>query len=228
MVPAYRCCRRRQFGEGSDINGGFPPCNCRIVAEPASHYSRQKRDRIVRWDNDSFPCIWQFAGEQVRPKAVAHLPSTCRTRTLEQIAVHAADSRQRSQRFRDCASWPRIDRRQPPSKCVDRFEVIELNIDRPKRQTKALFQSQDDLYHRHGIQLFAKRGRCSSDPLRIQKRADDVDNHGMKIVSHGCLQSAVQQAEATVLPWSHCGRPAEALIMSVILPEAWSSRAFAA
>ena len=84
----------------------------------------------------------------------------------------------------------------------------ELNIDRPKRQAKALFQSQDDLYHRHGIQLLAKRGRVGQIHCGFQKRADDVDNRGMKIVSHGCLiRCSTKRGDRARSP---CGRPAEA------------------
>jgi hypothetical protein len=87
--------------------------------------------------------------------------------------------------IRSCVSLGQADRRKLLSKGLYCFKVIELDVGRAKGAAKASFQCQDDVHHRHGIQLFAERCRAGQISSGVQQRADDIDHQRPIIFRHG-------------------------------------------
>src|ERR1700722_16579424 len=105
-IPPNVCCRRGQLRQGFNTDRRFPPDHRRIVAEPATCCSCKERDRIIRWNDYSFPCVRQFAGQQVGAKE-KFLGDQRARYTSKKIDAGSSDSEQRRERFGTTPHWGR-------------------------------------------------------------------------------------------------------------------------
>jgi hypothetical protein len=122
-----------------------------------------------------------LASELARRKSssATSVPEAHRNRTA--FALRTPSSAARDSDLRRI--W-QPDRRELPSEGVYRLEMIKLDVGRSEAAAKASLQSQNDLYHLNGIQLFGKRRRAAQIRSGFEEWTDDINYECLVIVCH--------------------------------------------